>query len=126
VSSRLLKTTVLAATVGAGWIRMPRVLLRVKLKRGLSLKCWLLAHDDWMRRGPGRLCLECFECGRETHGWTTGRHDRADRAGSRAVQAVAMRTGEADWPAALVDSPARHSRRSQRSIADDRDMTRAA
>ena len=124
--SRLLKTTVLAAAVGAVWIQMPRVVLRVTIKRRLSLKCWLLGHEDWIRRDPGRLYLECFECGRETHGWTTGRHDRSEGAGSEAVQAVPMSKRNIDSAAAFIDSPVRHSPRSERAIADDRDMTLAA
>jgi len=48
--------------------------------RRLSLKCWFMGHDDWIRRTPDRLYLECFECGRETHGWPT-KNNPVDRAG---------------------------------------------
>lgn len=68
--SRLLKTTVLAAVAGAMSLKMPQVIVRVKIKCRLSLKCWVLGREDWIRRGPGRLYLECVECGRETRGWT--------------------------------------------------------
>ena len=66
--SRLLETTVLAAGAGAIWTHVPQVSLRL---RRLSLKCWFMGHDDWIRRTPDRLYLECFECGRETQGWLT-------------------------------------------------------
>jgi hypothetical protein len=45
------------------------VSLAQKLTRGLSFKCWLLGHEDWIRFGPDKLYLECIECGRETAGW---------------------------------------------------------
>lgn len=83
--ARSLTTTVLAAVAGAIRIHMPQVTLRVKITRRLSLKCWFLGHEDWIRRGPDRLYLECFDCGRETHGWTFDRTHRADRAGDGAV-----------------------------------------
>lgn len=69
--SRILKTTALAAAAGAIWTRMPQVSGRL---RRLSFKCWLMGHDDWIRRTPDRLYLECFECGRETPGWSTRNH----------------------------------------------------
>jgi hypothetical protein len=77
VRARLLKTTVLAAVAGAMWSQMPQVSLRL---RRVSLKCWFTGHDDWMRRTPDRLYLECFECGRETPGWLIENHP-VDRAG---------------------------------------------
>jgi hypothetical protein len=52
VRSRLRKTTVLAAVAGAMWTQMPQVSLRL---RRLSLKCWFMGHDDWIRRTPDRL-----------------------------------------------------------------------
>ena len=64
--SRVLKTTVLAAVAGAVRTQVPQVALHL---RRLSLKCWLIGHDDWIRRTPDRLYLKCFECGRETQGW---------------------------------------------------------
>jgi hypothetical protein len=63
VPSRLLKTTVLAAAAAAIWTQMPQVTLRRKVRRRLSLKCWFIRHEDWIRRTPDRLYLECFECG---------------------------------------------------------------
>lgn len=62
--SRSLKTIVLAAVAGAMWTKMPQMPLRL---RRLSLKCLFMGHDDWIRRTPDRLYLECFECGREKH-----------------------------------------------------------
>ena len=82
-----------------------QVTLRVKIRRRLSLKCWLLGHADWVRRGPGRLYLECFECGRETHGWITDRTHQSDRAGSGATQAAPTRTRKNDAAPASVQSP---------------------
>jgi hypothetical protein len=70
--SRLLKTTVLAAAAGAMWTQMPQVILRWNSRRWPSLKCCFMGHEDWIRRAPDRLYLECFECGRETQGWATG------------------------------------------------------
>lgn len=74
--SRLLKTTFLASVARTISVRMPQVTFRLKIKGRLSLKCWFLGHEDWIRRAPERLYLECFECGRETHGWTTDRNHR--------------------------------------------------
>jgi hypothetical protein len=90
VCSRLLTTTVMAAVDGAIWIQVLPVTLRWKIKRRLSLKCWFLGHEDWIRRAPGRVYLECVECGRETHGWTTDRNHRADRTASGGAQAASM------------------------------------
>ena len=53
----------------------------MKAMSRLSLSCLVLGHDDWIKRTPGRMYLECLECGRETSGW-----DLADRpARSRAT-----------------------------------------
>jgi len=70
VRSRVLKTTVLAAVAAA----VPQAALRL---RRLSLKCWFMGHDDWIRRTPDRLYLECVECGRETQGWATGKRQES-------------------------------------------------
>jgi hypothetical protein len=40
----------------------------------LSLRCWLLGHEDLVRTTTGRLYLECMECGRQTPGWRTGKN----------------------------------------------------
>ena len=77
--SRLLKTTVLAVA-GAMWIQVLQVTLRWKSRRRLSLTCWFMGHEDWIRRTPDRLYLQCFECGRETHGWVTGTRHPSERA----------------------------------------------
>ena len=70
--SRLFMTTVFAGVVGA-IDDTSKVTLRFDLKRGLSFRCWIFGHEDWVRRVPGRLYLECLDCGRETPGWTTSR-----------------------------------------------------
>jgi hypothetical protein len=67
-------TTVLAGIAGAMWSETSRVTLRFNVKRGLSLRCWIFGHEDWVRRVPSRLYLECLDCGRETPGWTTARN----------------------------------------------------
>jgi hypothetical protein len=124
VRSRLRKTTVLAAVAGAIWTQMPRVTLRWN-SRWLSLKCCFLGHEDWIRRTPDRLYLECFECGRETHGWTTDRTHRSDCGRSGAFQATPTPTRKDREAPASVQSPIGQSRRGA-SIADDRDVTIAA
>ena len=54
------------------WSGTPKVItLRLNAARRVSFRCWFLGHEDWVRRAPGRLYLECFECGRKTPGWTT-------------------------------------------------------
>jgi hypothetical protein len=92
VRSRLLKTTVLAAVAGAAWTQMPQVTLRWKFRWRLSLKCWFIGHEDWIRRTPDRLYLKCFECGRETQGWATGKsqaqRDRGARTDASAITQV--------------------------------------
>ena len=123
--SRLLKTTVLAAVAGAIWTQMPQLALRVNLGRRLSLKCLFLGHEDWIRRTSDRVYLECFECGRETRGWTTGRSHQSDRAADGRVQREPNKRDDHS-AAALVHSPPRRSLRSDRSIGDHRDMTIAA
>jgi hypothetical protein len=85
VRSRLFMTTALAGIAGAIWSGTSRVTLRFDVKRGLSLRCWLFGHEDWVRRVPGRLYLECLDCGRETPGWTTSRNESDDgTTGARA------------------------------------------
>src|SRR4029453_188758 len=106
VRSRLRKTTVLAAVAGAIWTQMPRVTLRWN-NRGLSLKCGFLGHEDWIRRTPDRLYLACFECGRETHGWTTDRTHRADRAGDGGIQAAPTGKRKDHSAPASVQAPIR-------------------
>jgi hypothetical protein len=78
VRSRHLMTTALAGVAGAIWSETSRVTLRFNVKRGPSLRCWIFGHEDWVRRAPGRLYLECLDCGRETPGWTTAQNQRHD------------------------------------------------
>jgi hypothetical protein len=85
VRSRLLMTTMLAGVAGAIWSDTSRVTLRFTIKRGLSLRCWFFGHEDWVRRVPGRLYLECLDCGRETPGWATSRKQSDHRALNTAV-----------------------------------------
>jgi hypothetical protein len=88
VRTRFLMTTVLAGIAGAIWSETSRVTLRFNVKRGLSLRCWIFGHEDWVRRAPGRLYLECLDCGRETAGWTTSRNQREDAATGAKVQPI--------------------------------------
>ena len=88
--SRLLKTTVLAAVAGPIWTQVPQLTLRLNIGRRLSLKCLFLGHEDWIRRTSDRLYLECFECGRETRGWTTG-PGVTNQTGRRMVASSASR-----------------------------------
>jgi hypothetical protein len=101
VRARLLKTTVLAAVAGAMWTQMPQVSLRL---RRLSLKCWFMGHDDWIRRTPDRLYLECFECGRETPGWLTKNHPVHPSSDPSAGAPVlcSANTGASDMTIALL------------------------
>ncbi len=88
----LFTTTVLANVAGAIWSGRSRVTLRLDVKRGLSLRCWIFGHEDWVRRGPGRLYLECLDCGRETPGWTTARNQPDDTASAGSAQGIGNRT----------------------------------
>ena len=120
--SRLLKTTILAAGAGAMWTQLPQVSLRL---RRLSLKCWFMGHDDWIRRTPNRLYLECFECGRETRGWVT-KNNPVDRGGGAFAGAQVLKH-KGDSALAMVRSPTRPSSRSDCSITrHGGDMTMAA
>jgi hypothetical protein len=95
----------------------------LKITRRLSMKCWFLGHNDWIRRGPDRLYLECFECGRETRGWPTRRIDH--RVGDAGVHAGHMsKRSDHSAPASVV--PMRRSLSGERSVAHNRDMTIAA
>lgn len=83
--SRIVKTSVLAAIADAMWTQVPPVALRL---RRLSLKCWFMGHDDWIRRTPDRLYLACLECG--------VKHKDGQPAGvtQQAAQPAASRTRE--------------------------------
>jgi hypothetical protein len=119
VRSRLLTTTVLAGMAGAIWSQTSKVILRFNVKRGPSLRCWIFGHEDWVRRAPGRLYLECLDCGRETPGWTTSGNqpddgatgasveaigNRPDRCGSDVIPSAVGRSGRPERPAASVDN----------------------
>lgn len=43
--------------------------------RLLRFDCVLRGHDDRVMRVPGRLFLECAECGRTTAGWNLDNRD---------------------------------------------------
>jgi hypothetical protein len=42
----------------------------------VSCYCFLMGHDDLIRREGDRIYLECCDCGRETHGWTLARREQ--------------------------------------------------
>jgi hypothetical protein len=111
VRSRLFMTTVFAGLVGAIG-DTSKVTLRFDLKRGLSFRCWILGHEDWVRRVPGRLYLECLDCGRETPGWTTSRppSDGATSARTQAISAPPDRFGSDATPSTVRPSRARKQR----------------
>ena len=110
--SRVVKTTVVAAVAGAMWTQVPQIALRL---RRLSLKCWFMGHDDWIRRTPERLYLECFECGRETQGWATStRHPKDGAAGCVENARVIRREGSS--APALVGAAKKLATRSGRSL----------
>ena len=113
--SRLLKTTVLAAVAGARWTQIPQVTLRLNRRRRVSLKCWFMGHEDWIRRTPDCLYLECFECGRETPGWVTGKNRAAAWAGG-AFKGAPENKHKDHSARALVRKPMKPSARSERSI----------
>lgn len=113
--SRLLKTTVPAAVAGAMWIQTRNRGLRLKIKRSLSMRCWFLGHEDWIRRSPGRLYVECFVCGRETQGWVTGRSDATDRAGG-ALETASVVNQKGYWAPASARSRTRSLPGSDRAI----------
>ena len=94
--SRLLKTTVLAVAAGAMWTQMPRVTLRWNSRWRLSLKCWFMGHEDWIRRTPERLYLECFECVRETQGWKQEDQASPRLVRSQSTQSLTPRRADQD------------------------------
>jgi hypothetical protein len=95
--------------------------LRPKVRWRLSLKCWFIGHEDWIRRTPDRLFLECFECGRETQGWATGK-SQSERDGGARTDASAIK--QVDHSPRLVRSQMRQSPRLGR--ADHGGVTIAA
>jgi hypothetical protein len=107
VRSPFLVLTGLAGIAGAIWSGGPsRVTLRLHVKRGLSLRCLIFGHEDWVRHMPGRLYLECLDCGRETPGWMTGREPPGDGATGASVQAIGSpdRSGSGVIPSAVGPS----------------------
>ena len=120
--SRVLKTTVLAAVAGAVWTEVPQVVLRL---RRLSVKCWFMGHDDWIRRTPDRLYLECFECGRETQGWATGKGHPTDGV-SDVVEDAPIAKRQGHCAPASVGSPMRSTRCERPRSHHGGDITLAA
>jgi hypothetical protein len=106
VRSRALMT-VLAGIAGTIWSETSRITLRFDVKRRLSLTCWILGHEDWVRRAPGRLYLECLECGRETTGWITSRRlpsDAVNVGGAHASDNCPDRSASDVSPSTIVRS----------------------
>ena len=120
--SRVLKTTVLAAVAGAVWTQVPQVASHL---RRLSLKCWFIGHDDWIRRTPDRLYLECFECGRETQGWATGKGRPTDGV-SNVVEDAPIAKRQGHCAPASVGSPMRSTRCERPRSHHGGDITLAA
>ena len=105
--SRLLMTTALAGVVGTMWSETSRITQRFSVKRGLSLRCWIFGHEDWVRRVPGRLYLECLDCGRETPGWLTTRH-RTDEFRNRHDRSRSDLILQAVGPSEPAEPPENH------------------
>jgi len=122
VGPRVLKTTVLAAVAGALWTQVPQAALRL---RRLSLKCWFMGHDDWIRRTPDRLYVECFECGRTTQGWATGKGRPTDGV-SDVLEHAAIAKRQGDGAPAPVGSPVRSTRCERPRSDHGGDVTLAA
>ena len=120
--SRVLKTTVLAAVVGAVWTQVPQVALHL---RRLSWKCWFIGHDDWIRCTPDRLYLECVECGRETQGWATGQGRPTDGV-SDVVEDAPIARRQGHCAPASVGSPMRSTRCERPRSHHGGDITLAA
>jgi hypothetical protein len=84
-----------------------------------------MGHDDWIRRTPDRLYLECFECGRETQGWLT-KNEPVDRAGGAVAGAPVLKQ-KGDSALTMVGWPMSPSPRSDCSLSHHGgDMTVAA
>ena len=122
--SRFLKTMILVAAADAMWTHMGLVTSRLTRRR-LSWRCVFLGHEDWIRRTSDRLYLECFECGRETQGWTTGTNHQTDRAGGTVQSEPVNRRDDQSAPG-FVRSPLKQRPRSEHSIGEHSDMTIAA
>jgi hypothetical protein len=67
--SRLLMT--MARIVSATWSETSKAILKLNVNHARSFRCWFVGHEDGVRGTPGRLYLECVECGRQTPGWRT-------------------------------------------------------
>src|SRR5688572_25833226 len=76
-----------------------------------------------IRRTSDRAYLECFECGRETRGWTTGRSHQSDRAANGRVHREPVNKRDDHSAPAVVRSSRRRSLRFDGSIGDHRDIT---
>lgn len=122
--SRLLMTTVLAGIAGAIWSATSNVSLRFNVKRGLSLRCWIFGHEDWVRRAPGRLYLECLDCGRETPGWTTARNRSDDATTGASAQAIGNRPDRSRCD--VIPSAVGRSGRPERPAGHRDEVPRAA
>lgn len=126
MSSRFLKTTILTAAIAAVWTEKPRLSVPLNIKRRLSLTCWFQGHDDWIRRAPDRMYLECFQCGRETQGWTIQGDREAERHPGVAVQTAPMNTRIEQPSPAEARMATRQAERSELSTDHGGDMTIAA
>jgi hypothetical protein len=85
-----------------------------------------MGHEDWIRRTPDRLFLECVECGRETQGWMTGKNHPVDQAGDALKGTPVIKQKDNSAPRS-VRSPMRPSPRSDYAIThlattDDRSV----
>ena len=90
----------------------------------VSLRCWILGHEDWVRREPDRLYLECFECGRKTPGWSLAKcHQGHNTTAAKSdLGAKAARIGRGASPICDVS----RSEAVTASVPDRGDLTSAA
>jgi hypothetical protein len=86
---------------------------------GAALKCWLFGHDDWVRCTPGRVYLECCDCGRQTAGWAIARDNRPEQRTPR-VEATAARVGQ------RYDLPVRRLAAAKFHMRDPQELRTAA
>ena len=62
-----------------------------------GLRCLVFGHDDRIRRVPGRMYLECAECGRATDGWDISPQGQPFTSPRRFGPMLVNHTWRASW-----------------------------